>query len=183
MTEKGGGSWWSTLPGVLTGIAAVVTAVSGLLVAAHQAGLLGGRWASAPAPPALGGAAPGPRPVVQPSIDRTPAGQPLRLGDLTITIVNLRSAEAGGAVTYDLHYRIALRDGVQRHDPRQVVRLVADAVAYEPIRTSDPTMIGEGGAQHEALAVFRLPHRPAQIVLRFQTPDAAGEFSWSTTKQ
>ena len=33
-------SWWQTLPGVLTALAALVTAVSGLLIAVHQTGWL-----------------------------------------------------------------------------------------------------------------------------------------------
>jgi hypothetical protein len=41
-------SWWQTMPGVMTGIAALITALTGLLVAAHQTGLIGGS-ASAPA--------------------------------------------------------------------------------------------------------------------------------------
>ena len=31
-------SWWQTLPGVLTAVAAVITAITGLLVAVHQTG-------------------------------------------------------------------------------------------------------------------------------------------------
>src|SRR5215208_7516228 len=34
--EPRSGSWWLTLPGVLTGLAAVITAVTGLAVALHQ---------------------------------------------------------------------------------------------------------------------------------------------------
>lgn len=42
MTEdKGTGSWWKTIPGVLTGIAATITALGTLVVALSQAGLLG----------------------------------------------------------------------------------------------------------------------------------------------
>lgn len=35
--QRSSGTWWTTLPGVLTGIAAIVTAVTGLLVALRQA--------------------------------------------------------------------------------------------------------------------------------------------------
>ena len=34
--------WWKTLPGVLSGLAAVLTAIGGLLLALHQVGYLGG---------------------------------------------------------------------------------------------------------------------------------------------
>ena len=33
-------SWWSTVPGMLTGFAAAITAITGLIVALHQAGLM-----------------------------------------------------------------------------------------------------------------------------------------------
>jgi hypothetical protein len=36
------GSWWLTLPGLLTGAAAVVTALTGLLLGLHQVGWIGG---------------------------------------------------------------------------------------------------------------------------------------------
>lgn len=36
---KGPADWWRTLPGILTATAAIITAVTGLVVAAHQAGL------------------------------------------------------------------------------------------------------------------------------------------------
>ena len=35
-------SWWTTLPGMLTGFAAAITAVTGLIVALHQAGIVRG---------------------------------------------------------------------------------------------------------------------------------------------
>lgn len=38
-----GHGWWSTLPGILTAAAAVLTAVTGLVVALNQAGVIGGR--------------------------------------------------------------------------------------------------------------------------------------------
>ena len=36
-------SFWSTIPGILTGIAAVVTAIGGLLAILFQAGIIGSR--------------------------------------------------------------------------------------------------------------------------------------------
>lgn len=34
--------WWKTLPGILSGLAAELTAIGGLLLALHQEGYLGG---------------------------------------------------------------------------------------------------------------------------------------------
>lgn len=39
---KSGGSWWLTVPGILTATAGTITAVTGLIVALQQSGLLGG---------------------------------------------------------------------------------------------------------------------------------------------
>ncbi|HYB44051.1 MAG TPA: hypothetical protein VEL75_19885, partial [Candidatus Methylomirabilis sp.] len=47
---KSNGSWWRTLPGVLTAAAATITALAGLLVALHQSGLIGGGAQQSPPP-------------------------------------------------------------------------------------------------------------------------------------
>lgn len=44
--ETTAGGFWRTLPGVLTAMAALLTAVGGLVVALHQTGILGGRPAA-----------------------------------------------------------------------------------------------------------------------------------------
>ena len=41
-------SWWQTIPGILTALAAAITAVGGLLVTLDKVGLIGGRSGSAP---------------------------------------------------------------------------------------------------------------------------------------
>jgi hypothetical protein len=59
MAEKppGAQSWWLTLPGILTAAAAVITAITGLLLGLNGAGLLGGHGSpttATSAPPARG---------------------------------------------------------------------------------------------------------------------------------
>ncbi len=61
-------SFWTTLPGILTAIAAVITAVGGLLAALHTAGLIG---AATPAPAVV--ANPVPNVAAQPSLSAPPA--------------------------------------------------------------------------------------------------------------
>lgn len=46
--RKEGSSWWQTMPGILTGVAALITAVGGLIAVMHQ----GGKTASKVTPPA-----------------------------------------------------------------------------------------------------------------------------------
>lgn len=64
--SSGAGSWWSTLPGILTATAAVLTATSGLLAILAQNGVLGEKgksFISGPAPSASSiAAAPAPAP-------------------------------------------------------------------------------------------------------------------------
>ncbi len=62
-------SFWTTLPGILTAIAAVITAVGGLLVALHTAGLIGAGSTPAPAPVANSV----PNVVAQPTLSGPPA--------------------------------------------------------------------------------------------------------------
>lgn len=40
--ENAGGSFWRTLPGIVTAVAGLITAITGLLVAGAQIGILGG---------------------------------------------------------------------------------------------------------------------------------------------
>jgi hypothetical protein len=42
-SEKSKGSWWQTIPGILTAITGILTATAGLLVALHQVGILGNK--------------------------------------------------------------------------------------------------------------------------------------------
>ena len=43
MSDDDKGSFWTTIPGMLTGLAAIITAIGGLLLALSQADLLGNR--------------------------------------------------------------------------------------------------------------------------------------------
>lgn len=77
-------SWWQTLPGLLTALAAGITAISGLIAALYQAGIVGRKDATpspavattdpgpgAPASPATAGlAAPSPPPAPLPAVER-----------------------------------------------------------------------------------------------------------------
>ncbi len=49
--EAKSSSWWKTIPGILTTVTAMVTAVTGLIVALHQVGLLQGAKEPAKAAP------------------------------------------------------------------------------------------------------------------------------------
>lgn len=39
--DKQAGSWWKTLPGIMTGMATMLTAIGGLILTLHQTGIIG----------------------------------------------------------------------------------------------------------------------------------------------
>jgi len=65
-------SFWTTLPGILTGVAALLTAVTGLLVIAYPHGFAGGKEN----PPAAAGTAAGTMGAVSPATGSSPALTP-----------------------------------------------------------------------------------------------------------
>jgi len=80
MTDDAGksdGSWWRTVPGVLTATATIITALTGLLIALHQSGLIGGGdKASPPRPPVEARSDPTARPEPSPpTTSPEPAGK------------------------------------------------------------------------------------------------------------
>jgi hypothetical protein len=77
-------SWWQTFPGMLTAVAALITALTGLLVALHQAGLLDRRDTEEDAP--SGESRPDPR--SDPTSGQTAATQP-GMGTLRTSAGNL----------------------------------------------------------------------------------------------
>jgi hypothetical protein len=68
-------NWWHTLPGVLTGVAAVVTALAGLLAALMQTGWVGGSKPT-PAPQAAGSTPPAPAAAAPAATLETPRTAP-----------------------------------------------------------------------------------------------------------
>lgn len=114
--EKSKVTWWQTIPGILTAVAAILSALAGLLVALHQVGLLGNKEATVPqsassfneASPASGAVAPTatPRKNAGPSLAEPPPlgaritiedpGRQYVLAFPSGTEVTLRSSRADG---------------------------------------------------------------------------------------
>jgi hypothetical protein len=70
--------WWQTLPGIITGVTATITALAGLIVAVNQTGWFGPRERTAvtASPPSAPAAAPDPTAPPEPGRDRTVATSP-----------------------------------------------------------------------------------------------------------
>ncbi|WP_124861217.1 hypothetical protein [Micromonospora arida] len=69
VTESERASWWNSIGGLLTGFAAVITAIGALIGALHVVGVIGGTGAAAPSQDATGPGA---------GADSPPAGSPSR---------------------------------------------------------------------------------------------------------
>lgn len=98
----GGVSWLQTLPGVLTGTAAVLTAIGGLLAVLHQQGLLnigaGHGVPAASAPPAATREAPAvSKAPVASGAASAAAGAGVQAGHYRFELVGLKSAPYPGA--------------------------------------------------------------------------------------
>ena len=121
MSEQPGGSrsWWTTLPGVLSGIAAVVTALAAFLAALVQAGLIGHKHEPRPPETLTPRIVVGPGPPVQPTaVDE----RPMQVGpfELRLTEHWWQSGSPGEA-------RLHLRWQVTNQGPR--------ATTFDPGRT------------------------------------------------
>jgi hypothetical protein len=97
--SEGDKSWWTTMPGLLTALAAIITAVGGLVAALGQTGVFGGKSAS---PAAASAAAPvepvAARPADPPALAQPAAALPspaaikgVRVTTKTGDVVALRS--------------------------------------------------------------------------------------------
>src|SRR5881227_2974950 len=77
--EKSERSWWQTLPGILTAIAAIITAITGLIVALYQAGLFEprSRGGAGESTPRVYKSPQGPAPT----LEETPIGETPPRGD------------------------------------------------------------------------------------------------------
>ncbi len=105
MAEEPQRSWWTTMPGILTGIAGLITALTGLIVALNQLGVLGSDDAPAPPTVAATGSATS-RPTVTPSATATTGSQPGQspaAGASTYTVdFPLNEVYASGTVAYSV---------------------------------------------------------------------------------
>ena len=172
-------SWWHTLPGVLTGVAALVTALAGLVAVLMQAGWLGARGdapkATAPppasAPPAATAPAAAPAPVAatDPPRPAPPAGEAPR--PYTVALPAQRDHKLGPAVfkaTYTLlkaevvpqtsersalHIRLRMTNH-DRNDKNfwdSSFRLLVDGVPTAPESGLNELVAGEAAKEGEVI--------------------------------
>lgn len=180
-------SWWHTMPGMLTGAAAVITAVTGLFLAANQAGWLRREQHTAE-PAALqadlqtaerasdGGtkaagmmAAPG-------SSALKPAVTEVTLGDVQLTLLDVRN-EQRNPETNGL--RIAVRFYNRGPYPANFwnasFRLLVDGIPRAP--TGDLNKVVEGHSAQEGDVEFTVPAKAASLVLQIRIGEETTEIA------
>lgn len=109
MSEKEKKSFFTTLPGVLSGIAGVITAISGLYIAVAQSGLI-----SPPAPASISA----PEPVVapDPTFEPEPANSTLSPGNYTISAASDSTLNFLSVSDVQLHSQKAPRIVIQKNN-------------------------------------------------------------------
>jgi hypothetical protein len=146
--QRSAGAWWTTLPGVLTGVAGVLTAFAALLVALNQVGLLGGKPSEER--PTIGSDETGrkspaaPFPPISSSLaasDRN--SDTVEVDGVKVTVRGAQRRVEHDAPFLDVQYDVATGQNYVDHDPANFVKLMSGGKAVAPVWTSGaPSRLG-----------------------------------------
>lgn len=175
-------SWWTTLPGMLTGFAAAITAVTGLIVALHQAGIMRGWGGGSPdgtvthntsttvsseplrSTPRSGNAAEG-------SVS-FPSGGEIQIGEGSDRLLfKVLSGEIEKRSNDTLALRLKLRVSNYTRFPvfcGSSMRLLVDEVPRAPVAVTHLDTPVDSASAQDGEAIFELPpeaHRVAFMVV------------------
>ena len=198
--EDGSPNWWHTLPGVLTGVAAVISALAALAAAVHQGGWLDGRAATAedtaPAT-AAGHRTPGGPPDAGGSLEQPsqpdqavpaaravalPVQREYRLDTVACTLLaatlSPRNPEQD---TLRLRLRMHNRDRFPQPFWDRDFRLLVDSLPSPPAEPLGELVEGEAAKDGELL--FLLPRDTAAAVLRIHRGQDSAEIPLDFTQR
>jgi hypothetical protein len=159
--EQTSGTWWTTLPGVLTGFAALLGAIGGLLATLHQVGIFPRPRdpVSVPVPINPSPDRPNLPPPPVPTPERTETAQ---VDGVTITILEARKSAERDASFLDVRYKVATGQDYVDHYPASFIRLASGGQAMAPIWTSvAPSRLG--------------PNSRTEFAIRFPAPADLGK--------
>jgi hypothetical protein len=177
-------SWWRTVPGMLTGAAAVITAITGLLVVVQQNGWL--RRSNAIAADTLPQAIQSPlreagKSSTNPGVlQLTPSLREVSLSGARFTLLNVR-VDARNAETLGL--RIGVRMTNQGPYPANFwndsFRLLVDSVPRAPV--GELNKVVAGGSAEDGDVEFNFPASASTLVLqvRFGSEQTQIPLQWS----
>src|SRR5215204_4067217 len=203
--EPRSGSWWLTLPGVLTGLAAVITAGTGLAVALHQISAPSGPEKASSEKPAADTAQNNSKPPPASSDTTTsqtpssngatqqslalPAGTEVKLagGDIVYKILSA-SLEPYNAEKRLLKFtiRITVGDINDEAFSGRDFRLLVDDIPRDPTKFSssegEPTsFLVAGGSAKEAEVVFEVPNTENEVVLQMRARQETTQIPFDLT--
>jgi len=182
MPEKpsSGLNWWQTLPGMLTGVAAIITAVTGFLVAFNHTGAR-----SADSPPSSQ-AVPGGAPLgstATSDVRAQPvatAAQPIQLPAMNrvrlsggTAVITILSAEIEPIDAQRRSLKVLVRytntDRYPANFWSDSYRLIIDDVPRAPTNLLDEVVVGDSAKEGEV--VFELPVSAKDVVLQVGARD------------
>jgi hypothetical protein len=153
------GSWWATLPGILTGVAALITAIGGLITV-----LLPLFRSNTDIAPRLQPGSTTPK-TQRETVVIPPSGTPIRVDNVWVDIAEVRRFVDQGKPSLELVYRVSTRTSFARHDPSRFVRLVAGNATSEPYWAPPPVDVPPQGLQH--IRVLFVAPEPGSAVFQF----------------
>jgi hypothetical protein len=171
-----GPSWWQTLPGILTGLAAIITAATGLIVAFSRTGSrsepLSPSSSSSPttvsrdAQPATTAESPSPGAIPLPPLHEVK----LAAGAAVVTILSAQVAPMNAerrTLTFDVRYRNAGRYPANFWSSSY--RLIVADVPREPTNLLDEVVAPDSAKEGEV--VFELPRGAKDVTLQISSGD------------
>ncbi|MDR6505931.1 hypothetical protein [Arthrobacter oryzae] len=193
MADEKPTSWWATLPGLLTAAAAVITAVTGLLLGLGQLGVFdgGGRPAatpggapaagtSQPAEPARpGGTATGAAESAGWTVD-LPAGRTYRAADLEYEILDARvRPDVAGKVALTISVRCTNHGRYDVNFWDSTFRLNAGGVNHSPDSGLNELVAGDSSKAGDVRFTVPADTRGALLRIKFTEGESTAQFSIS----
>lgn len=173
--------WWQTVPGVLTATASIITAVTGLIVALHQAGIFGGEEQKIPQihsdaikrPAATeGSVAPPPGPP-EPSSSSQPDSYPVtvsgrtevKIGDLVYSVLAARlNRNAPNRLSLRFEVRMTNTGRYPANFWAASFRLLIDGVPRAP--ENDLNELVDAHSAKEGILEFVIPDTTTDVGLQ-----------------
>jgi hypothetical protein len=183
--QRGGTSWWQTLPGILTGIAAVISALGGMLAVVYQSGILEEK-SSLPTPVKESPEAASTPSTVTPSSEPPESRneglstepEQVRVGHYVFKLLGSAlepySTDASGRpLKFSLRLSIRVTDvmGISDYVDRRTIRLSADGAEFIPENSINLGVYDKQSVETEAL--FIIPADAAVVELLLGRPEDA----------
>jgi hypothetical protein len=184
--------WWQTVPGILAAVAAIVTALTGLIVAINQTG-----WFARPDPPAATKASttttpPGPSsPPAASTSAASPSGPPrhsvalpalrdYKLGTATFTLLRAEvSSKTTEKNALQVRVRMLNRDRYDANFKDSWFRLIVDGVPMAPESDLNELVAAQSAKDGEVL--FVVPRETTSARLKIAYGDDSTEIPLSLT--